>query len=259
MTLSNNLNRGLTGYVVNGTNKAVTVVDRNGKVVPARRIVRLRIIEDENGQKMPVIFVEESTQFGVTHIDELYGLLDELSRRTGLPVIATHHRPATTEKVLGGKNKSFKIHVFPGRSSFDYSDEYGNTMSGVLTAGLYQHLPEQGELITPEFELLVKPNPGMENDRGIKFTKTDAAMNFLSNIKNNSIQKKQELGFKNVRAPGGIDLNPVDDTLQINSKGEAIKFNIDPALYEQLKAVPGFTPIIINVAPLKDLKVFLGI
>ncbi|MBF0479215.1 MAG: hypothetical protein HQL26_06995 [Candidatus Omnitrophica bacterium] len=58
---------------------------------------------------------------------------------------------------------------------------------------------------------------------------------------------------------GGIDLNPVDKTLQIQSNGDVIKFNIDPAMLEQLKNASGFSPIIINITPLKDLKMFLGI
>jgi len=34
---------------------------------------------------------------------------------------------------------------------------------------------------------------------------------------------------------------------------------VNPAMLAQLQNVPGFVPVIINIQPLKDLSVFLGL
>ena len=58
---------------------------------------------------------------------------------------------------------------------------------------------------------------------------------------------------------GGIDLTPANVNLQTKNTGEAIQFHMDPAMLQQLQNAPGFTPVIINIAPLDDLRLFLGI
>jgi len=58
---------------------------------------------------------------------------------------------------------------------------------------------------------------------------------------------------------GGIDFNPAKLNLQIQNSGNGIKFHIDPAMLAQLQNAPGFTPVIINMQPLKNLQEFLGI
>jgi beta-phosphoglucomutase-like phosphatase (HAD superfamily) len=58
---------------------------------------------------------------------------------------------------------------------------------------------------------------------------------------------------------GGIDLTPSKMNLQTqNSTGE-IKFHMDPAMLQQLQNAPGFVPVIINIQPMTNLRVFLGI
>ncbi len=64
---------------------------------------------------------------------------------------------------------------------------------------------------------------------------------------------------------GGIDLTS-DKTLEVKMDSrvrgndrEGIKFDIDPAMLEQLQNAQGFTPIIINIQPMNDLRLFLGI
>ncbi|MBF0483895.1 MAG: hypothetical protein HQL25_04220 [Candidatus Omnitrophica bacterium] len=56
---------------------------------------------------------------------------------------------------------------------------------------------------------------------------------------------------------GGIDLNPITDTLQTKSSGEGIKFHMDAVMLEKLQNASGFVPVIISVLPLTDLKAFL--
>ncbi|MBI3601922.1 MAG: GNAT family N-acetyltransferase, partial [Candidatus Omnitrophica bacterium] len=65
---------------------------------------------------------------------------------------------------------------------------------------------------------------------------------------------------------GGIDLTPANMNLQTqNPNGEikpaygGFKFNLDPVTLQQLKNAPGFTPVIINIQPMNDLRLFLGI
>ena len=58
---------------------------------------------------------------------------------------------------------------------------------------------------------------------------------------------------------GGIDFNADKINLQIQNQGEGIKFNLDPAMLQQLQNAPGFTPVIINIAPLENLREFLGL
>ncbi|MCG2712830.1 MAG: hypothetical protein L6416_10985 [Candidatus Omnitrophica bacterium] len=153
-TYGTNLSRGLTGYVVNGTNKAVVLLDENRNVI-TRRIVRLRILEDKDGNKQADIFVEESTQFGVREIDKLYAALDILSQKTGLPVAGSQYRPAVNDKVKEGAIEQYVFQLFRGRSEFDYSDCYGHSVPGTITAGLYQQT--QPVVSTGLFDLLLKP------------------------------------------------------------------------------------------------------
>ncbi len=58
---------------------------------------------------------------------------------------------------------------------------------------------------------------------------------------------------------GGIDLTPANNILQTQSAGEGIKFHLDKAQLAQLQNAPGFVPIIINIRPMRNLRVFLGI
>jgi HAD superfamily hydrolase (TIGR01484 family) len=58
---------------------------------------------------------------------------------------------------------------------------------------------------------------------------------------------------------GGIDLNTVDSALQVNSRGEAVRFNIDPAQLAAYRSAPGFVPVITQMQDMDDLPAFLGI
>jgi len=60
---------------------------------------------------------------------------------------------------------------------------------------------------------------------------------------------------------GGIDFksDKVDNVLTVQNSGSAIRFNIDPAMLQQLQNAPGFVPVIINIQPMNDLHLFLGI
>lgn len=73
----------------------------------------------------------------------------------------------------------------------------------------------------------------------------------VDNAQTNALDKAQ--------APGGIDLNADKLDLQLQNGGEAIKFKTDPAMLKRLQDAPGFMPVIIDIQPVSDLRVFLGI
>jgi hypothetical protein len=58
---------------------------------------------------------------------------------------------------------------------------------------------------------------------------------------------------------GGIDLTPANMNLQTQNAGGGIKFHLDPAQLSQLQNAPGFVPVIINIQPMADLQMFLGL
>jgi len=62
---------------------------------------------------------------------------------------------------------------------------------------------------------------------------------------------------KNIKEPGGIDLTQANINLQTRNDGSEIKFHLNPAMLARLQKAPGFTPVIINIQPMTDLKAFL--
>ncbi len=65
---------------------------------------------------------------------------------------------------------------------------------------------------------------------------------------------------------GGIDFNTDKVNLEVKmdsrlrgNDNQGIQFKIDPAMLEQLRNAPGFVPVIINIQPMTNLPMFLGI
>ncbi|MBF0570231.1 MAG: hypothetical protein HQL12_00005 [Candidatus Omnitrophica bacterium] len=58
---------------------------------------------------------------------------------------------------------------------------------------------------------------------------------------------------------GGIDFNPDKMNLNVHNSTGEIKFKLDPAMIAQLQKAPGFVPVIFNIQPMTDLKIFLGL
>ena len=99
-----------------------------------------------------------------------------------------------------------------------------------------------------------------------------------------AMMTKHSNGIKfKTNGPGGIDLTTahmnvetkVDSRLRGNDRGMLqddktpltplykkegeIKFHLSPAMLAQLQNAPGFVPVIINIEPLGDIRIFLGI
>lgn len=188
-TYGSDLNRGLAGYVGHGTNKALTILNREGQVVPARRIVRLRVIINEKGERELVIFVEESTQFGgrANNIDNLYAVLDQVSNRTGLRVAVGAYRPAESAKVNQGTSGQYGMYLFKGRT-FDYSDYYGRNVPEDLpyTAGL--HLLKNDQILSP-MKMVIRELPlGVEQrfDLNVAVVQPLTDDSFIEQAENNT-------------------------------------------------------------------------
>jgi L-amino acid N-acyltransferase YncA len=70
----------------------------------------------------------------------------------------------------------------------------------------------------------------------------------------------QSNGTGDATMKGGIDLTAANGYLQTQNNGNGeIKFHLNPAQFAQLQNAPGFTPVIINIQPLKSLPEFLGL
>jgi len=58
---------------------------------------------------------------------------------------------------------------------------------------------------------------------------------------------------------GGIDLTPSRMNLQAQSPGGSIQFHLDYAMLQKLQHAPGFVPRIINIKPMRNIRLFLGL
>ncbi len=59
---------------------------------------------------------------------------------------------------------------------------------------------------------------------------------------------------------GGIDLNPTMATTTIEKEGRGFQMApVDPALLQQIQNAPGLIPVIINVSPIKNLPLLIGL
>ncbi len=106
------------------------------------------------------------------------------------------------------------------------------------------------EGIAKDFLLNVYFFQRLAENRGNPINKGDEAQR--TNKDNAQLIKRPEI-------KGGIDLTPANMNLQTKNNSGSIKFNLNPAMLQQLQNAPGFVPVIINVQPLKSLTEFLGL
>jgi serine/threonine protein kinase len=59
--------------------------------------------------------------------------------------------------------------------------------------------------------------------------------------------------------PGGIDLTAAKVPLDVQNSGQLIQLHLDPAILEKLQNTAGFAPVIIDIRPMSDVKLFLGL
>jgi len=67
-------------------------------------------------------------------------------------------------------------------------------------------------------------------------------------------------GETDTAMPGGIDFNPAHVDLDIDRMGgSGFDFEFDPAMIQMIQDAPGLIPIIINISPITNLPMFLGL
>jgi hypothetical protein len=124
---------------------------------------------------------------------------------------------------------------------------------------LFDHFCPQDmreELLREVDDTMLKEDHAMVTDK-----KNEAMVggHKIANL-DNTVQLDSEKGLvmKAESKTGGIDLTS-DKALTVQNNGRGIKFHLDPAMLQQLQNAPGFVPVIINIQPLNNLKLFLGI
>ena len=65
--------------------------------------------------------------------------------------------------------------------------------------------------------------------------------------------------MKASQAPGGIDFNPKALDLNIKKDGRGLPLPVSQQPIEQFMKLEGFTPVIINIAPIQNLPLLLGL
>jgi hypothetical protein len=75
------------------------------------------------------------------------------------------------------------------------------------------------------------------------------------------VRKNDAFVLENNWKQGGIDLNPAALNLKVMRTGKGIQVQFDPAEIQRIKTegVSGFTPVIINIMPVKSMLPALGL
>ncbi len=125
----------------------------------------------------------------------------------------------------------------------------------------------QDEIITPETrksmkwlnqdsEFLSFEEQLRNEHRRIGYTESKIEGSFESHL-GLLVYQKQDKAMMG-KTPGGIDLNPAQ--LKMNTRGDAIQFNLPTELQNfDVNAVKGFVPVIINITPIPNFPMLLGI
>jgi hypothetical protein len=113
-----------------------------------------------------------------------------------------------------------------------------------------------GKFITPReaeriiLRMLVNENPSLKGITGSMLPKES----FVGRMKSRLL-----LSMRTKEKTGGIDMSSVKGVLRAQNSGEGIQFHLNPAMLTRLQNSSGFVPVIINIQPLINLRLFLGI
>lgn len=80
---------------------------------------------------------------------------------------------------------------------------------------------------------------------------------FLNAIRNLLPHPEKKSNADSAMPTGGIDLNTAMLNVDIQNSGQEIQWNAGPAMLEDLRDAPGFTPVIVQIQPVTNLKSFL--
>ena len=73
------------------------------------------------------------------------------------------------------------------------------------------------------------------------------------------LASNEEVEANSSEMNGGIDLTAGSMNLQTQNANGEINFRLDPAMLQRLQNSAGFTPVILNMQPMRDPRMFLGL
>ncbi|MDO8674710.1 MAG: hypothetical protein Q7K71_01150, partial [Candidatus Omnitrophota bacterium] len=226
---------------------AMASTGRNREAVKARRDLLLEIL---NG-------LAEQGQLTVRELTE------RLNQRTGYETVLMQ----TIRDDLA-LDQRFQEPAVQARLSKESIDREAVKARRDLLLEILNGLAEQGQLTVRELTERLNQRTGYEtvavvtvnNDLALDQRFQEPAVQArLSIMKQQQGSNSSIIDRAMLMKKGGIDLTPANLYLQTRSSGGQIKFYIDPAMLQQLQNAPGFVPVIINIQPMNDLRLFLGI
>ncbi len=122
------------------------------------------------------------------------------------------------------------------------------------------HLLDENQVKVEQFTYLSVDVRDRVNDRRWDYSLTPPMIRELSlwsqrpqNVGNNYVAQLNNPNY------GGIDLTPENMNLQIQYSNGEIKFHLNLVLLKQLQNAHGFIPVIINIQPMRNIRIFLGL
>jgi hypothetical protein len=271
-------------YVINQEEKTLDVFDGKGEKVQTALKVKpetggtLVQYTDENGQpavtmkegfELPADFDHENAPFFNTNtvIVRLKSLLKFLDvTQQELAAMSFEERSELVRNRLVKQIKAnfeFKNHEVDGEFQDLGPVKDGKTKIPVvqLTRIMLQVVQIKGAKIgyifAPRKDIFA---PVKEpEDRGIAAQNNEAAL--APYLEKDYADAVGPIDQKQPWNEGGIDLNPASLNLKVSRTGKGIQVQVDPAEIQRIKAegVSGFTPVIINIMPVKSMLPALGL
>jgi hypothetical protein len=76
----------------------------------------------------------------------------------------------------------------------------------------------------------------------------------MPDLNNNSVMARKVVSVNNL---GGIDFNSEKIDLMVKGSAQGMKFKLDPVVMRRMADAPGFSPVILDMAEITDLRSFL--
>jgi hypothetical protein len=223
-------------------NKILALVRENGPDgrIIARSVVKVKRLEDGT----PVVFPERPLKIGS------YPFENEIIKAfyaTKMKELEPFH----VQVGLAGNMKDKRVKMF---STGGYGDaEYVEALFGVRSHD--REIFHGGVLVTDLFDR----GDGLQ-ERMEKAQEDPALLGIMKQTTEKKQSDQAQLGSKPLKPekPGGIDMNPQWLNLQTEGMNGDFHFFIDPGELQNMN-IEGFSPVIINITPVTNLPLLLGI
>ena len=260
--------------------------DKNGDFVVPDKFVLSPDPFDRQSPERQTIGVEFEKDgvplFHVTIQFDQEGLTQFAIRRERIPALKEEYKidnVAITKLLLAGANEFFrKFHE-------QRSKDQGKDFQSIQNIGVFRtlHVRLEGSDSVEFFKRIFNPDghevtkvtletayisPGPRVRPGDGYTAIVAKLDqdYWKSLYNEigikdfamPVEIQTSLG-RNI-SPGGIDLTANKTPLEIQNAGNSgVQIKVSPAILQQLQNASGFTPVIINIQPMTDLRLFLGL